>query len=97
LSKGGRFVFVATGDCPGGERSPELAACCLVLGIRYWGFPKGGENVGKYTLEQLIEYWRTEQVTVEQAIGQILQFLLEYRQRIAELEKRLWEVERKSE
>jgi hypothetical protein len=52
--------------------------------------------VGKYTLEQLIEYWRTEQVTVEQAIGQILQFLLEYRQRIAELEKRLWEVERVS-
>ena len=53
--------------------------------------------MGRYTLEQLIEYWRTEQLTVEQAVGQILQFLLEYRQRIEELENRLREVERVSE
>jgi uncharacterized protein YbjQ (UPF0145 family) len=52
--------------------------------------------VGKYTLEQVIKYWETEQLTAEQAIGQILQFLLEYRQRIEELEKRLREVEREA-
>jgi hypothetical protein len=98
LSKGSRFVFVVTGAGPTWtSRPPELAARCLVVG--YWVldigyFRKEVMSVGTYTLEMVIECWRTEQLTAEQAIGQILQFLQQQQKRQDELEAQLWEVKR---
>jgi hypothetical protein len=53
--------------------------------------------MGTYTLEAVIEYWRTDRVSAEQAIGQMLQFLLEQQKRLNALEDRLREVEKASE
>jgi hypothetical protein len=44
-----------------------------------------------------MEYWRTDRLSAEQAIGQVLQFLLEQQKRLNELEDRLREVEKASE
>jgi hypothetical protein len=53
--------------------------------------------MGTYTLEAVIEYWRTGRVSAEQAIGQMLQFLLEQQKRLNALEDRLREVEKAKE
>ncbi len=50
-----------------------------------------------YALETVIEYWRTEKLTAEQVIGQILQFLQQQQKRLDELEDRLREVRKASE
>jgi predicted transcriptional regulator len=42
----------------------------------------------------VIECWRTERLTAEQAIGQILQFLQRQQKRQDELEAQLWELKR---
>ena len=41
-----------------------------------------------YTLEQLIELWRREKLTLEQMIGQMLQILQEHERRLRELARR---------
>jgi chromosome segregation ATPase len=50
--------------------------------------------MGFHELEKLIVLWETEQITIEQAIGQILQHLREIKARMRELERRLWELEK---
>jgi hypothetical protein len=42
-----------------------------------------------HTLEELVELWKREKLTVEQMIGQLLQALLTQQQRMRELERRL--------
>ena len=41
-----------------------------------------------YTLDELIERWKREQLTTEQAIGQILQLLKELERRMKEAARR---------
>jgi hypothetical protein len=41
-----------------------------------------------YGLEQVIKMWEVEQLTVEQAIGQILLLIREDRERMGEIERR---------
>ena len=42
-----------------------------------------------YTLEELIELWRREQLSAEQMIGQLLQLLREQERRLKEIARRL--------
>jgi hypothetical protein len=42
-----------------------------------------------HTLEELVELWKREKLTVEQMIGQLLQSLQAQQQRLRELERRL--------
>jgi hypothetical protein len=44
--------------------------------------------MGAYSLEELVQRWYTEDVTAEQVIGQILQYLQELTQRVNDLENR---------
>jgi flagellar biosynthesis chaperone FliJ len=53
--------------------------------------------MGKYKLENLLDLWEAEKVTPEQAIGQIIQHLLELRGQLYEAENRLRELERQKE
>jgi hypothetical protein len=53
--------------------------------------------MGKYKLEDLLDLWDAEKVTPEQAIGQIIQHLLELRAQLYEAENRLRELERQKE
>jgi hypothetical protein len=48
-------------------------------------------------LEKLIEMWRGEKLTPEQAIGHVLQHLLALRAQLYEAEERLRELERREE
>jgi hypothetical protein len=50
-----------------------------------------------YELEKLIEMWRTEKLTPEQAIGHVLQHLLALRKQLYEAEEQLREVKRRGE
>jgi hypothetical protein len=50
-----------------------------------------------YELEKLIEMWRGEKLTPEQAIGHILQHLLALRAQLYEAEDQLREVKRREE
>jgi hypothetical protein len=45
--------------------------------------------MGTYGLEQAIEMWRVGTLTAEQAIGQLLQFIREDRERMNEIERRV--------
>jgi hypothetical protein len=45
--------------------------------------------MGTYSVEQAIELWRVGKLTVEQAIGQFLQFVRQDRERMNEIERRL--------
>jgi hypothetical protein len=47
-----------------------------------------------YELEKLIEMWRTEKLTPEQAIGHVLQHLLALRAQLYEAEEQLRELKR---
>jgi len=42
-----------------------------------------------HTLEDLVELWKREKLTVEQMIGQVLQVLLTHQQRMRDFERRL--------
>ncbi len=44
--------------------------------------------MGKYSIEELMKRWFTEDLTVEQVIGQILQVLQELTRRVEDLESR---------
>jgi len=44
--------------------------------------------MGTYSLEELLRRWFTHEITVEQAVGQILQVLQEIERRLKELENR---------
>lgn len=51
--------------------------------------------MGTYKLKQAIEMWRVGKLTVERAIGQLLLFVREDRERINEMERRLKKIERR--
>ena len=53
--------------------------------------------MSSYELEQVIKMWEREQLTAEQAIGQVLLHLAELAQRLGELEKRLERYRRASQ
>ena len=44
--------------------------------------------MGRYSLDELVQRWFTEDVTAEQVIGQILQVLQELTRRVEELESK---------
>lgn len=44
--------------------------------------------MGRYSLDELVQRWYAEDLTVEQIIGQILQVLQELTKRVDELESR---------
>jgi len=44
--------------------------------------------MGTYSLEELLRRWFTHEITVEQAVGQILQVLQEIERRLKELENK---------
>jgi hypothetical protein len=44
--------------------------------------------VSHHTIEELIEFWKHEKLTAEQAIGQILQVLREHERRLRENARR---------
>ena len=44
--------------------------------------------MGTYGLEGVLSAWKIGKLTTEQAVGQILQLLLEFDGRLAELERR---------
>jgi hypothetical protein len=48
-----------------------------------------------YELEKVIEMWRVEKLTPEQAIGHMLQHLLTLREQLKEVENELWELKRR--
>ncbi len=45
--------------------------------------------MGTYNLEDIIQAWEREQLTTEQAIGQILLLLQELKERLCSIERRL--------
>jgi hypothetical protein len=45
--------------------------------------------MGTYGLESVIQLWEREQLTTEQAVGQILLLLQEFEERLHRLEQRL--------
>jgi hypothetical protein len=49
-----------------------------------------------YTLPELSRRWEHEQITSEQAIGQLILYLTEQQQRLTELEKRLRQLEQRN-
>jgi hypothetical protein len=53
----------------------------------YW--PQGATTMSYHSIEELIELWKREKLTVEQMIGQMLQSLQAQQQRLRELERRL--------
>ncbi len=53
--------------------------------------------MGAYGLKEVVERWKAEKLTAEQAIGQVLQHLQELQERLGEVERRLREVERGNE
>ena len=46
--------------------------------------------MGSYNLDELITLWERDQLTTEQAVGQILLMLRSLSQQIRELEQRWW-------
>jgi hypothetical protein len=45
--------------------------------------------MGHHPIDELIELWKREKLTAEQAIGQMLQLLQAYEQRLREVARRL--------
>lgn len=52
--------------------------------------------MGTYGLQTIVEFWELEKLTPEQAIGQLLQLMIELDERLSELEKRVRINERKA-
>ena len=50
-----------------------------------------------YELEKIIELWKAERLTPEQAIGQMLQVIRELQAQLREVQRRLRELERRRE
>jgi len=48
-----------------------------------------------YSPQELTRRWEHSQLTIEQAIGQLIQHLLDLLQRLAELERRLRQLEQR--
>ncbi len=42
--------------------------------------------MGTYSIEELVRRWFTHDITVEQAIGQVLQIIQEFERRLKDLE-----------
>ena len=49
-----------------------------------------------YAPKELDRLWRQEQITAEQAVGHLVQLVLELQQRQADLEKRLRQLEQRT-
>ena len=49
-----------------------------------------------YPIQELLRLWRQGKLTAEQAVGYLLQNLLPWSQRLAELEKRVRQLEQAS-
>jgi hypothetical protein len=55
------------------------------------------EEKKRYALSELIKRWEREQITTEQAIGQLLLWLVVLSKRIAKLEANQWKINNKRE
>jgi hypothetical protein len=51
----------------------------------------------RYNLPELIKRWEREQITTEQAIGQILLWLVALAERVIKLEANQWKINNKRE
>jgi hypothetical protein len=51
----------------------------------------------RYNLPELIKRWEREQITTEQAIGQLLLWLAALAERVAKLEANQWKINNKRE
>ena len=53
--------------------------------------------MGTYSLEHIIKEWAKDKMTSEQVIGQVLLLIQEIKERIAELEARMFRLEQKAD
>ena len=61
----------------------------MIFSLVYTKTCEGGSIMGTYGLDGVIQAWEREQLTTEQAVGQILLLLQELKERILLLEQRL--------
>jgi hypothetical protein len=63
------------------------------LGASVVNFKKGEYNMSTYSPSELLSLWKKRELSLEQAVGYLLQNLLNLSQRLNEIEKRLCQLE----